>query len=198
MTHRRYEFNKPKCSVAGCNKDAVGRKLCRKHYMRWYKSGNPALCETPKGAILEWLEEHKTYNNKFCLIWPFGRTKIGIAQCKFHRKPMNAARAMCFLVNGEPPSPKHHAAHNCGKAHIGCVNPRHIRWATASENQLDRNLHGTSVRGETNFNAKLKREKVLEIRKLVKTKTHREIAKQYGICRQYVSALAQRRAWSWL
>jgi DNA-binding transcriptional regulator YiaG len=50
---------------------------------------------------------------------------------------------MCELAHGPAPSEKHQAAHNCGKGHLGCVNPAHLEWKTNLENQLDRFEHGT-------------------------------------------------------
>lgn len=51
---------------------------------------------------------------------------------------------MCELVHGAPPTPDHEAAHSCGKGHEGCIHPKHLSWATHSENQLDRREHGTN------------------------------------------------------
>ena len=48
---------------------------------------------------------------------------------------------MCFLAHGEPPTPDHVAAHSCGKGRDGCVHPKHLRWATSSENALDLSVH---------------------------------------------------------
>jgi HNH endonuclease len=62
---------------------------------------------------------------------------------------------MCELAYGPAPSPRHQVAHSCGKGHEGCVNPRHLRWATPKENSADMVLHGTALRGERAINVKL-------------------------------------------
>jgi hypothetical protein len=54
-----------------------------------------------------------------------------------------ATRVMCKLAHGPAPTPKHHAAHSCGKGHEACINPKHLRWATPRENAADAKLHGT-------------------------------------------------------
>lgn len=51
---------------------------------------------------------------------------------------------MCQKAHGDPPSPKHDAAHSCGRGHEGCVNPNHLSWKTKKQNQADRITHGTS------------------------------------------------------
>jgi hypothetical protein len=66
-----------------------------------------------------------------------------------------AHRFVCQEVHGAPPSDRHHAAHSCGKGHEGCINPRHLRWATPLENAHDAIVAGTYPHGETVGTAKL-------------------------------------------
>lgn len=101
------------------------------------------------GEPLRWLLDHVEYPEKGCLIWPFARDGKGYGSLG----KKGAHRRMCEIVNGPAPTPKHHAAHSCGNGHLGCVHPRHVRWATCSENQMDRFLHGTA----TNQHGPLKR-----------------------------------------
>lgn len=35
------------CSIEGCSERCVGRDLCRKHYARWYKYGDPLFTKKP-------------------------------------------------------------------------------------------------------------------------------------------------------
>jgi hypothetical protein len=73
-----------------------------------------------------------------CLIWPFSREQTGYAGSVRRGKKMYIHRYVCELIHGEPPTPKHHAAHSCNNGPGGCVNPKHISWKTNAENQLDR------------------------------------------------------------
>lgn len=95
-----------------------------------------------KGAAVQWVRDHVNYNGPDCLPWPFCRVG-GYGNFGYEGGNLYAHRYMCELVNGPPPSPKHHAAHSCGKGHEGCVHPKHLSWKTARENQLDRRQHGT-------------------------------------------------------
>ncbi len=96
-----------------------------------------------KGPGYAWLKEHTAYQGNDCLAWPFSKDpRIGRGFVTYLSKRYWAHRLMCILTQGEPPTPKHHAAHNCGNGHLGCVNPRHLEWKTNQENSVDRELHG--------------------------------------------------------
>lgn len=64
----------------------------------------------------------------------YGLIRIDGVMCRVHR-------LVCIRRHGPPPTDDLEAAHSCGNA--GCVNPRHIRWATRFENAADKKLHGT-------------------------------------------------------
>lgn len=102
---------------------------------------------------------------------------------------------MCILAHGEPHAENLEAAHYCGKGHEGCVNPKHLRWATASENQMDRVAHGTSNRGERQWMAKLTEEKVREIRLLARVMSARRVARMFGITHSHVQDIVAGRRW---
>lgn len=46
----------------------------------------------------------------------------------------NAARIMCEVFHGPPPTPQHEASHLCGSDNWLCVHPWHLIWETRSEN----------------------------------------------------------------
>jgi hypothetical protein len=71
---------------------------------------------------------------------------------------------ICKTFHGEKPSVRHHAAHNNGDFNDN--RPANLRWATPEENQADRILHGTDIRGEEVHLAKLKNEYIPIIKRL--------------------------------
>src|SRR5215471_14726746 len=97
----------------------------------------------PTKHKLEWIQERVGHAGDDCLQWPFSRSSSGYGILFHEGKVVYAHRTMCELANGKPPTPKHHASHSCGRGHLGCVNPRHLEWKTAAENQQDRRKHGT-------------------------------------------------------
>lgn len=136
------------------------------------------------------------YKGDACLEWPFSRTSIGYGQLAIEGKNVKAHRAVCTIAHGQPPTKKHHAAHNCGNR--GCVNPQHLRWATAKQNGVDRVRHGTSCRGERSGKAKLSASDVRTIRNRHGTVTLKALAAEYGIHPNYINQIVNREVWGHL
>ena len=76
-----------------------------------------------------------------CLLWPFQISTTGYGRLEVNGKKKIASRYVCELAHGEPPTRQHEAAHSCGNSK--CVNPKHLRWATHTENEADKLVHGT-------------------------------------------------------
>ena len=139
------------------------------------------------GKAAKWVFAHVNYAGDDCLKWPFSRTDTGYGQLGYLGKLYKAHRLMCILTNGESPTSKHEAAHNCGNGMRGCVNPKHLEWKTPSENQLDRARHGTAVTSRYGKVGKLNKLQRQEIINLKGKMTQREIAKLYGVHFETVS-----------
>ena len=197
---------KPKsiCAIEGCdNFEVTVREMCKKHYARWRTHGDPNfLKRTPQGDPLQWLVANSAADQDECLIWPFfrGKTSGGYGQTVFRGKKSKSSRVMCLLAHGDPPTPEHVAAHSCGNGHGGCVNPKHMRWATTLENGSDMVHHGTSTRGPANSQAVLSDVQVREIREMcaAKSVSQEKIGLAYGISQSAVSAINKRKNWAWL
>jgi len=105
-------------------------------------------------------------------------------------------RIICTEVNGPSRNSDWEAAHSCGNK--ACANPKHIYWATGSENQMDRVLHGTSNRGEQNGQVKLSESAAKTIKSLANVFSARELAAMFDISRQAVNDIHAGRSWGWL
>lgn len=119
---------------------------------------------TPAGSAMKWIEANASHDGDVCLCWPFFRLPDGRPHMTRNRKTARPPRVMCEVAHGPPPSPKHQAAHSCGNAHGGCMNPRHLRWATAAENNAEKKVHGTQRVGEMIWCAKYTEDTVRAIR----------------------------------
>ncbi len=127
------------CSIDGCGKASVSLGWCQKHYVRFKRHGDPHKTLTaPEGAGIAFLESLIGIGRDDCVVWPYSRNPQGYGQTYYSSEVMGAHRVMCILAHGEPPSPKHQAAHSCGNGRNGCVNPAHLRWATPKENIADK------------------------------------------------------------
>lgn len=141
------------------------------------------------GKGIRWLQEHVGYQGDGCLQWPFSRDqRVGRGQVWDGSAVRWAHRIMCILAHGDPPTPKHQAAHECGKGHYGCVNPKHLSWKTNSQNQLDRRKTGNMLRNRRGTRTVLTQDQIDAMRALYGTKTQVDIAKQFCVslgCVQY-------------
>lgn len=152
---------RPKCAVINCEKLSRERGLCVFHRQR-EKSGigfaQPK--RTANGAAVRFVAEiAKAPWQEACIVWPYARMQSGYAFCG--GKP--ASREVCIAAHGPPPFNGAEAAHSCGRGHEGCVNPHHLRWATHSENMLDRREHGTNYCGARHHGTKLDDETVRRV-----------------------------------
>lgn len=190
--------NKSLCSIHGCGNPVRTRGLCNAHYQRWQRHGDPLAGRTMDGEPLRWIENVALkYHKDDCLPWPFSKASNGYGLV-WVGWMTSASRAVCERAHGAPPSPDYDAAHSCGKGHLGCVNPKHLSWKTASENQRDMLIHGTHGRGERNSQAKLTEKQVLRIRELAKSLQQFQIAEMFGVSADAVRKIVHRQSWAWL
>lgn len=103
------------------------------------------------------------YQGDDCLIWPLFRDESGYGTFGYYGKMGRAHRVVCVLAHGAPPTSKHQAAHSCGRGGDGCYNPRHLRWKTNSENQIERRLHGNKSETSSGARTRLTAEQVAYI-----------------------------------
>lgn len=133
-----------------------------------------------------------------CLIWPFGRMASGYGQMTWRGVKSYPHRVVCELAHGAPPDRNYQAAHDCGNGKHGCVNPHHLRWATAKENMADNIRHGKTVRGHRAPTVKLTESDVLQIKKDLPTVSGIELAQRYGVSRSAIHLIKKGRNWAWV
>ncbi len=187
---------KPLCSVPKCCNHLYAKRLCRPHYMRFRSHGDFCLDATKPGEALAYFENVVLpFRGLGCLTWPFAKTKRGYAKVTKDGKLQYVYRLACEVMNGPPPTPKHQAAHSCGKGHEGCVNPLHVSWKTRRANESDKLTHGTVGRGELCGTSKLTDDQVRQIRALKGSETQEEIASRFGVKREAISKIHRRETW---
>jgi hypothetical protein len=139
------------------------------------------------------------YTGDECYLWPYGKaTEYGYPTLKVDGKVMGIHRYVCELFNGPPPTPNHAAAHSCGHGNIGCVTPHHLLWKTYSENETDKLIHGTHIRGTRNHSAKLTELDVYKIRDLQDAMPTKKIAQLFGVSERAIMFIHSRKNWAWL
>lgn len=175
------------CSAPNCGKKYYAKGYCTKHYALWKLHGDPhGLGCTKHGEPERYFRDVVLpYDGNDCLQWPFGKTPGGYG--KLDGKI--ASRVLCEEVNGPPPTPKHDAAHSCGRGHLGCVTKRHLSWKTRAENMADQLTHGTRGRGEKNSMSKISDEDAAVIREIAPFAPYTLISDHYGISVAYVGKI---------
>ena len=184
------------CAIDGCCKAVIARGWCAAHYRKWQLHRDP-LGSTPRkaGPVRTWVETVAVpFQGEDCLPWPFFCNDKGYAAWTVDGRPQPAARVICEMVNGAPPSPAHVAAHSCFMGHMGCVNPKHLRWATQSENEMDKVASGTSNRGERHGLSKLTEDEVRRI-KADRSVSADDFAARYGVSRWTIFDIRSGRRW---
>jgi hypothetical protein len=186
------------CAFAGCDNPPspkAAKGLCNSHYWQLHKGRPLTALSYRRNRCIPWLEAHAAHDGDDCLTWPFRNSSEGRAQVKVGGHTKMAARVMCEMAHGKPPTLDHEAAHSCGKGHLGCVNPKHLRWATTVENKADMIEHGTRIRGEKCWNAKLTESAVLAIRELAHTTPKPAIAAMFEINTYHVTRIIRGERW---
>lgn len=186
------------CNVIDCNEYRFSSGFCSKHYRRFRTYGNPIGGRNHfNGDSSKWILNNLSYADNDCLLWPYHDNGSGYGRVSIGGKQEYVHVVMCTIVNGQKPTPNHEVAHSCGQGHLGCVNPRHVRWATPSENQHDRLIHGTHTSGEKNWNTKLTENDIGKILELLKTGyTHKWISDRYNVSRENITRIKNGKVWS--
>ena len=186
------------CSFPGCERGHFAKGWCPSHYRNWKRHGTPEA--RPKGyEARKYLEEVVLpFSEDSCLIWPHSRRKNGYGVTSYEGRSWQTHRLVCFLAYGPPPSPSHHAAHTCGKGAEGCVNPRHLYWATPRENWEDSVRHGTAARGRRNGQSKLTPDQVREIRQQKGAVSQAALARRFGVSPGCIRGVVRGHNWAWL
>lgn len=180
------------CTVDGCKNKHVAKGFCSSHYSAWKRHGDPqAVTRTmsKRGAPRAWLLAHVDHQSDDCLYWPFAVFPSGYGQYMAETGGTNAHREMCRLAHGEPASDSLVAAHSCRNGRNGCVNPRHVRWATSQENTHDRYRDNTMNFGLSNPMGKLDDDTLEAIADLKGQMTQRAAARKFGISKSHVGSI---------
>lgn len=184
------------CSIPDCGKRRLARGLCSAHYWRLMRHGEATAGATSKGAAQRFFREVVlTYEGDECLTWPYDCSTSGYGRLHYDGKQRNVSRVLCEAVHGHPPSPAHHAAHSCGRGHLGCVAKGHIDWKSPIANAADKIGHGTATKGEKNGSAKLTLAQVEAIRSGPHSQSQKTLAAQYGVSQTLISQIRLGKIW---
>lgn len=146
-------MNKPTCKIDGCEKGGrITRGWCGMHYQAWRAHGDPrggrrkyATPEEAFAARTEWQGD--------CLIWTGADTGRGYGRITVNGKLMMAHRYAWEREHG--PIPDGMEVDHKDHCDTLCVNAKHLRLATRSQNCANRNgpeLRNSSGHRNVHFN----------------------------------------------
>lgn len=184
------------CLVDHCEKDGTAsRGWCWGHYERWRAHGDPLAGLTERGAPQRFLERVAATSTDGCIEWPFGRDKDGYGQVKVDGRASRAHLEGLALVVPRP-HPDAWCLHSCDNP--PCVNPRHLRWGTVSDNSADCLDRGRHARGSSKTNAKLTPAAVVQVRDLYAAGgiSQDMLAQRYGVSQHLIARVIHRESWS--
>lgn len=140
------------------------------------------------------IQRHSTPEpNCGCWLWTGNINKWGYGRLGRQRRERQAHRLSFLVFNGPIPE-QTLVLHSCDVP--CCVNPRHLRLGTSSDNVQDaltRKRH-VALSGEHNPLAKLTREAVSEIR--TSTETISALARRFGVSRRAVRFAKTGETWN--
>jgi hypothetical protein len=132
-----------------------------------------------------------------CWEWRGARDKNGYGKAGWNNRLFRAHRIALSLVDGDWDSPLQ-VLHTCDNP--PCCNPSHLWRGTNSDNRRDMYAKGRrrpgGAKGEAAGAAKLTSEEVLAIR--ASPLSGAQLAKQYGVARNYIFAVKKRITWKHL
>lgn len=104
-------------------------------------------------------------------------------------------RLVCLTFHGDPPTPKHYAAH---KNDIKLDNDRfNIYWATPSQNVADALRNGRTSYGEAHPLSRVTVQQVLAIRAAYSGALGQraDLARQFGLSHRQITRIVTRKSW---
>jgi len=183
------------CKIRHCGNSVRAKQMCSKHYQKWRKYGDPEhFIQISSSDKLDFINEAINSQTDECIIWPYSLACKGYGEIQIDGIRW-LAHAYVLTKSVGPRPQKHDAAHAPVICHNrACVNPRHLRWATRSENQKDRVLDGTDLGGDKSPVSKLTQEQVDQIKK--SKAPQYEIAKLYGVNQSQISRIKNKKRWA--
>lgn len=184
-----------RCGVLDCEKPYHAHGYCSAHVSKYRKYGDPLQSKPhPRNGMRKrWIDERVTFSGDGCLEFPFSRNQNGRGIISVGGNSIGASRYMCIIAHGESEQPDLVAAHSCGNGHLGCVNPRHLRWATTTENENDKRIHGTLRMGEQINTSKLTKNEAAFVKSSRQSGV--SLSRMFGVSTAAVSAIRTGKNW---
>jgi hypothetical protein len=192
--------SQPVCGLPDCDSPFYAKNLCKKHYCRLLKHGDPHLRNgTIDGSFEErfWSLVDKTPGHGpsgDCWIWTGGKTGAGYGAVTHDGKCEAAHRVAWLLTKGKFPDLD--LLHSCDNP--PCVNPNHTREGGQAANIQDKVDRNRQAKGEGIGVSVLFVPQVQAIKRVVGKRSDRAIAKDFSVTPATIRSIRLGNTWGWL
>jgi len=173
-------------------------RLCVNHKHLQLIIGKSYKPITSKDRELDFYKNTKQVDD--CMIWTksLDVDRYGIySYIENGVRKTHRAHRFSYELNYGPISPGKMIRHLCNNR--SCINPKHLIEGTHAENMKDVALSDIQ-KGSNHSKAKLNEKQVLKIKKMLieNRLSYAEIAKQFSVSKETISAIKNNRSWQWL
>ncbi len=189
----RVSLSERLCTVDGCEGKHDARGFCLKHYVQFRRAGTLDVRQIHNDDLARFLSHVKKTDK--CWLWLACTDRKGYGQFRAKGKMAKAHRFSYELFKGKIPKGLF-CLHSCDVP--SCVNPAHLWLGSDADNVRDMILkgRGRAARGSAQGSAKLTEKQVLEIRHLLaKGLSTPELGRQFGVDRNTIWLIGQRKTW---
>lgn len=141
----------------------------------------------------QWFETKLVTTSTGCKEWSGCRFLKGYGVVRMNGKNVKAHRIAYELYTQKPITDGMFILHSCNNP--PCCNPQHLREGSHQENMNDKLRCGRQPRGETNGNAKLTQEQVIQIKSNPNKLTQYQLADLYGVKRPCIAKIQRGKIW---
>jgi hypothetical protein len=147
---------------------------------------------SPKDIERFWSKVDRSGGPDVCWPWMAGRAHFGHGRFVIGQRSLVSHRVSWAIANGKDPG-ELCVLHECDNP--PCCNPAHLVRGTRDDNVRHRGVRKRQARGEGIPLAKLTERQVQDIRLAAASRTHRSLAREYGVHHATIDSLVSRRTW---
>ena len=181
------------CSVGGCSRPWKARLLCKLHYDRWLRHGDPLKVVVPRSVDERWASFAPSEGDG-CWEWTGSRNHRGYGVFDLGRATSRLAHRTAWIRAYGPIPAGLSVLHRCDNP--PCVRPSHLFLGDHTDNMADARAKGR-MRGSRQSNARLTESKVrIVLLLLAEDIPVAQIAALFGVSGGTIYSIQRSKSWT--